>query len=152
LAFFLSRKATSSMLLIKYVRAAGANLVFCISWTILLVILHCIPGTSLPKADFFDFKFFDKFVHFALFGSFVFFWSIHQMNRPGATMPLRSTLKRIILIGCLMGIVLEWVQGNYIPKRSFELGDLLVDVAGSFTVAYLQNKYGVRLGLFDSKK
>lgn len=132
----------------KYIRAVGSNLFVCAGWTVLLVVLHCIPGNSIPKSDFFEFKFLDKFLHFAMFGSFIFFWTIYQMNRPTASLSLKGALLRIIIIGVGLGLLLEWIQGSFIPLRSFETGDLLVDAAGLLAVAYLLWKYGARTGLF----
>lgn len=134
----------------RYLKIVGASRYGAIFWTILLVVLHCIPGNSLPQADIFEFLSFDKWVHFGLFAVFVFFWGVYLMNLP---VPKQGPSVVLLLISCiaiLMGVFLEWVQRNFIPLRAFEVTDMLSDAAGAITAAILLSRYGKRTGLFPA--
>jgi VanZ family protein len=134
--------------LFRYLKIVGSSRYGAIFWTILLVVLHCIPGSSIPKADIFEFLSFDKWVHFSLFAVFVFFWAVNRMNQPAPRQEASAVLILFACIAILMGVFLEWVQRNFIPLRAFEVTDMLSDAAGAITAAILLGVYGKRTGLF----
>ncbi len=42
----------------------------------------------------------------------------------------------ILICGIFYGIIMEFVQKNWVPNRSFEIGDIIADTIGCF-IAYL---------------
>ena len=89
----------------------------------------------LPEEKGFDIVGFDKFVHFTLFGVFVYCWCFYFYSKE---MPIKRTLIIYFIIFLLaeaLGIGLEYVQKYYIPNRDFELGDIIADMMGA-GVAY----------------
>jgi VanZ like family len=103
-----------------------------IGWFIISIILLTIPGTAFPKEDWLDKIWFDKWVHIGMFSILTWLWCRywHLFKMPEAAATFR---KLFILIGliCLgYGIVMEFVQKNYIPHRSFDFGDIVADAVG----------------------
>lgn len=102
-----------------------------IAWTILIFILLALPGSMLPNENHLRIPDLDKYVHITLFGSFVFFWSYYfAYQKPRFPSP-RSRYLMILLIACLYGIAMEYVQKYFIPNRDFDLYDILADVIGA---------------------
>jgi len=112
-------------------------------WTILTIVLLCLPGEDVPVGGdvfFLSFLFslpnFDKFVHVVLFGGITYFWGMHYAFRPG----VRDWRKVCILLAGLsiaLGIVLEFVQLYCIPDRSFDGFDIVADSGGAIIAALL---------------
>ncbi len=106
-----------------------------ILWTILIQILLCLPGSALPSEDAFNIPNIDKYVHTILFGGFVLWWCLYA-NRQAYTIRKRAALFFLIyLAACFNGILLEYIQRDYIPNRSFDQGDIIVDVL-SASISY----------------
>jgi hypothetical protein len=102
-----------------------------ILWTSMIIILLCLPGSMLPEEKGFDIVGFDKFVHFTLFGVFVYLWCFYFYSKE---MPIKKTLIIYFIVFLLaeaLGIGLEYVQKYYIPNRDFELGDIIADMMGA---------------------
>lgn len=108
-----------------------------VSWTLITIILLCLPGSTIPgDGTIFNIPHFDKVVHVILFGGIVFFWGSYYAFRFPA---IQGWQKRVIVLAVLstgLGIVLEYVQFYYIPQRSFDKGDILADAAGAI-IAWL---------------
>jgi hypothetical protein len=103
---------------------------FPLSWTILIVILLCLPGTMVPGTGLFAIRNFDKIVHIILFGLNVLFWGWHFETNE-RTNRLRFLFFGTTLLTILLGITLEYVQLYFIPNRSFDVGDIVADGVGS---------------------
>lgn len=102
-----------------------------IAWTLMIIVLLCIPGTMLPSEEGFSIPNFDKVVHITLFGGFVFLWGFYFNSRKYS---LRKTLILFFiayLFSNALGISLEFVQKCCIPFRDFSLGDIIADMAGA---------------------
>ena len=105
---------------------------FPIGWTVLTIVLLCLPGSAIPGGgSFFNIPHFDKIVHVALFAGIVLCWGGYYAFRPGRVpgWPQLVILWAILSTG--LGIVLEYVQFYYIPQRSFDRGDIVADAAGA---------------------
>ena len=99
-----------------------------LAWTILIQVLLCLPGSAIPDEGAFSIPNLDKYVHIILFGSFVAFWCSYA-NKPTYPARKRAVLFFVIfLAACINGILLEYVQKYYIPNRSFDQGDIIVDI------------------------
>lgn len=93
--------------------------------------LLTLPGSVFPKDNWLDLVWFDKWVHIGMFAIMAFFlcWGTYK----NAVSPKKLLLYFILSgVACLAyGIVMEFVQKNYIPNRSFDVGDIIADGAGS---------------------
>ena len=99
-----------------------------LGWLVITTVLLCIPGSALPKQNWFNKIWLDKWVHIGLFGIMVLLWcwavSLRQKKR------LRYFIQ-ITFYVFLYGIVMEFIQKYFIPNRSFDLGDIGADLIGS---------------------
>jgi hypothetical protein len=103
-------------------------------WTILTIVLLCIPGSDFPSDGTFGFQVdgLDKVVHVILFGGIVLFWGFY-IKRSANPRKQREILL-IVLSTITLGIVLEFVQLYFIPDRSFDKWDIVADSAGAIVI------------------
>jgi VanZ family protein len=104
-----------------------------IVWTILIQVLLCLPGSAIPSKGIFSTPQIDKFVHIILFGGFTWLWSYWLYRRGADNLVLLFFI--IYIIAAADGIVLEFVQRDYIPNRSFDPVDIIADMSGA-SIAY----------------
>jgi VanZ family protein len=109
-----------------------SSIVFAVIWFLLVTTLLCIPGTRLPKITWQDKIWLDKWVHIFLFMILVILWSKAYSHTKNTHIDGRKILFKIMVVGCLYGILMEIVQKYFIPFRSFDLGDILADGIGCF--------------------
>lgn len=107
-----------------------------LSWTLLTIILLCLPGSVIPGAGIFilqEQQGLDKIVHFLLFGGIVLFWGLSLRKAyPQVRHFLIATLAALFSIA--LGIMLEYVQRYFISNRTFDTRDVLADAAGAVTM------------------
>jgi VanZ family protein len=96
-----------------------------IIYFIFISVLFFLPGTSFPERDWMMTIDFDKFVHFCIFSGLVFLWrSAFDLKLP--------KFSTVIFLGALLyGFLVEVIQLNWIPNRSFDLLDVVADSLGS---------------------
>ncbi len=106
---------------------------FPIIWTLVILILLCLPGSMLPSEAGFKIPQFDKFVHICLFGGFVFLWNLHFSKKAGEDEQARllRLFFFIFILANAYGIGMEYVQKDYIPNRDFDLADIIADMIGA---------------------
>lgn len=102
-----------------------------VSWTLLTIILLCLPGATIPSAGIFAAKGIDKLVHVLLFGGIVFFWAFNLYACRGEKLKWRKTIAILAFLSIALGIVLEFLQLYCIPNRSFDGYDIIADSAGA---------------------
>lgn len=102
-----------------------------ICWVILSTILFTLPGTSLPTEDWLSKIWVDKWVHIGLFAIMAFLLCRGIYKRKITSGKYRYFIMCGILCLCY-GIIIEFVQKYFIPFRSFEIVDILMDGVGSF--------------------
>lgn len=120
----------------EFIRKISAKKAIPISWTMLTIILLCIPGSVLPGLGLFGIKYLDKIAHIILFGGIVLLWSGYYSR--GAVFQKEIFVSgTITLLSIGLGIALEYIQVNFIPNRSFDTGDILANAAGSIAVYLL---------------
>ena len=73
----------------------------------------------------------DKLVHIILFGTFVALWSFYFYRRQKSPNTLKAIYFGIYVFACFNGALMEFIQRDYIPGRSFDLGDIIADMAGA---------------------
>jgi VanZ family protein len=93
-------------------------------------ILFCLPGDKFPEKRWFEKIFLDKWVHVGLFAVLVLLWSLPMLHRIKIKSRLQSVLIWISLTFILYGIVIEIIQGRYIPNRTFDIDDMVADAIG----------------------
>jgi VanZ family protein len=100
-------------------------------WTITIFILLALPGNMLPNENHLAIPNLDKYVHIILFGSFVFLWSFYYASKEEKrNYPFRKSVL-ILIIACLYGTAMEYVQKYFIPNRDFDIYDITADVVGA---------------------
>jgi len=104
-------------------------------WMVFISVLFCLPGSSLPKADWLSKIYFDKWVHIGFFIVLVLLWSWYlELERT-------RTYFIIILTAVLYGFIIELVQHYLILNRSFDLGDLAADTLGALFGIFIWDRY-----------
>lgn len=112
-----------------------------IGWFILVTFLLVLPGNDLPKNPFLTLIHFDKWVHIGLFGflNFLVIWGFMRRDIFSVKVFIYSTAVCI-----LYGIIMEFVQKYIAIERSFDITDILADIAGAvagyFVATYVKRK------------
>ena len=102
-----------------------------IAWFFVVLILICLPGDDLPKADdWMSAVYFDKWVHIGLFSILAFLFmlplgksEINQQNK-------FILIFKIAISVSIWGLTTEFIQKFFIPGRSFDLLDWVADSVG----------------------
>ena len=103
-----------------------------IGWFITSVVLLTLPGTAFPQEDWLDKIWFDKWVHIGMFALLVILWCLAMWSLK-KDIPFRSLLRVFWIVAITFlgyGIIMEFVQKNFIPYRSFDIGDIVADAVG----------------------
>jgi VanZ family protein len=100
-------------------------------WTIFIFILLSLPGSMLPNEEHLAIPNLDKYVHVILFGSFVFLWSFYYGVKKEKVKNPGQRYVFILVIACLYGIAMEYIQKYFIPNRDFDIFDITADIAGA---------------------
>ena len=100
-------------------------------WTIIIFILLALPGNMLPNESHLAIPNLDKYVHIILFGSFVFLWSFYYSAKPGNKNNSSGIQLVILIVACLYGTAMEYVQKYFIPNRDFDIYDIAADIVGA---------------------
>ncbi|WP_241237945.1 VanZ family protein [Pseudoflavitalea rhizosphaerae] len=101
-----------------------------IAWTFTILVLLCIPGSSIPDLDGPVIPHFDKLVHFLLFAVFSGLWNIYLSCKKYSTERLKKGFWLVFLSAVFYGALLEVIQYYLVPDRSFDPGDIAADAAG----------------------
>ena len=122
-----------------------SNLILPIGWSILTVVLLILPGSAFPGKGFFSIEipFFDKIIHLILFGVLVGLWCQYYFSKSESVLNLPFKIIMISLMAIALGIIMEFVQRNFVANRSFDIGDIAANttsavLCGSFY--YLRSK------------
>lgn len=109
-----------------------------IIWFMFVTVLFLIPGSEFPDEDWFETIYLDKLVHIAFIFLLVYLFYL----------PLKKSktdwLLLIAAIGIIYGISIEFIQKYFVRGRSFELADIICDVAGcciAYFIGKRQQKY-----------
>jgi hypothetical protein len=109
-----------------------------IGWTIITIVLLCLPGSSIPGEGFvFNIPNLDKIVHVILFGGIVLFWGGHYAFRPERSQGWQKLVILLAILSAGLGVVLEYVQFYFIPQRSFDTYDIVADTSGALAAMLL---------------
>lgn len=97
-----------------------------IAWTISLI-LFSLPGSAFPSSGWMQWIHFDKIIHIGLFAGLFIAWAYPCIDK-------KNSNYRFLLIWTLLvvyGILVEFMQDNWIVNRSFELMDWVADIIGT---------------------
>ena len=98
-------------------------------------ILLCLPGNNFPSNGLFNIPDLDKVIHVVLFGALVGFWCYYFYGKKISQEKLKRIFFIIFLLATINGILIEYIQFNFIPFRSFDEGDIIADIIAT-SVAY----------------
>jgi len=111
---------------------------------IISAILLTLPGSAFPTESWMDGIHFDKFVHVGMFAGLTFLlcWGLYcraadwgKVSGERVTGISSARLWRLFIYAAIAslayGIIMEYVQRDFIPNRSFDSGDILADAGGS---------------------
>ena len=115
--------------------------IFPLAWTLLIIILLCIPGSYVPGNGLFGIPNLDKVVHVFLFGFNVLFWGFYYWSRQFAKPRMKKIVIVITVLTIILGIAMEYVQLNFVPNRSFDGGDIIADIVGAVIGAAWMMRY-----------
>jgi len=93
-------------------------------------VLFCLPGSEFPEEDWFAKIFLDKWVHIGLFAVLVSLWCLPLFYRIESRSRLFNFFIWISIAFVVYGIVIEFIQGNFIPNRTFGIDDIVADAIG----------------------
>lgn len=91
---------------------------------VVVTVLLVLPGKEFPQESWFEKIYLDKLVHI-----FLFFVLVQLFYQPVSPAPAK--LFAIACIAICYGVAMEFIQGYWIPDRSFELADIFSDAAGA---------------------
>jgi len=113
-------------------------------WLVVVTTLLSLPGTAFPTRNWFSFLWVDKWVHIGLFATLVALicYGLTAKARP------RNQMLRLFLIVCVgctcYGILLEFVQDAFIPRRTFDVWDIAANTAGSISGLLVATRFFLR--------
>lgn len=104
----------------------------------LITLLLCIPGTKLPKVQWHDKIFLDKWIHFFLFLVLVFLWCRTY------TIKTKKKFLLVTVLCIVYGIAMELVQQYFIPFRFFDLRDMIANSLGAIAGYFISARRLIR--------
>ena len=111
-------------------KSFGSPFLPAILWLLISIILLTLPGNAVPKEDWLDKIWFDKWVHIGMFFIMVFLWLRALLTNKKKDRK-KTTLILLLIAALLYGYGMELVQQYFIENRSFDWGDVAADAAGS---------------------
>lgn len=107
------------------------NFLPAIIWFFAILYMMCLPGSDIPKVEWLNKIYFDKWVHIGVFTllGLLFCWPFYHSNF-NRKERLRYFIKIAIAIS-VWGLAIEFIQKFWIPGRGFELTDWAADSLGA---------------------
>lgn len=102
-----------------------------LSWAFMILVLLCLPGSTIARLEGPKIPHLDKYVHFLLFAGLVALWNFYLICKNYSTERLYKGYRLVLFSAVIYGVVLEVVQYCFIPDRSFDLADIVADSAGA---------------------
>ncbi|MFN2458076.1 MAG: VanZ family protein [Chitinophagaceae bacterium] len=105
-----------------------------LGYFLFITILFFLPGSAFPDNDWLDKIWFDKWVHIGIFALLILIW-LWTFDF------LRGEIVMFLLFAAVYGLIVEIMQHQFIPNRSFDIGDWAADIAGSLIGLAVYNRY-----------
>jgi hypothetical protein len=121
--------------MIAFFRKLTSSVFIPVTWTLLTIILLCLPGSAFPSKGLFDLDIphLDKVIHVILFGGVTLFWCLYFLHKNSSHKGWRFIVLTVALSAIALGICMEYVQFNYIPNRAFDAGDIVANSLSAIT-------------------
>ncbi|HMG89861.1 MAG TPA: VanZ family protein [Chryseolinea sp.] len=103
-------------------------------------VLFCLPGDEFPEKSWFDKIYLDKWVHVGLFAVLVLLWSLPLLHKIKIHSRLQKALVWTAVAFVVYGIIIELIQGRFIPHRTFGVDDMVADAIGCGLGFFLANR------------
>jgi hypothetical protein len=123
----------------NYSLKVPSNLFFPLVWLVIVTVLFLLPGSAIPKLNWLDKIWFDKWVHLGIFIITVLVWVYSLV--PRSARPISQLGWLVALSALLYGIGIELIQHYFIKNRSFDTGDIIADAAGCAIGLVLSRRY-----------
>ena len=114
--------------------SARMRLLAALIYLFFISVLFFLPGSVLPEENWLSKIYFDKWVHIGLFAVLLVLWL--WVLDPG-----KIGVRRLLLAAAAYGIVVELIQYQFIPNRSFDMFDWVADMTGSFAGIWFWGRY-----------
>lgn len=101
-------------------------------WLIFTIVLLILPGSAFPEETPLPELPIDKLIHIVLFFLLVWFFCRGMGLKNNNLSKTQKNGFLIFIAASLLGLLLEFVQKEYIPNRAFEIADVYADTAGAF--------------------
>jgi VanZ family protein len=101
------------------------------AWTLMILVLLCLPGSTIADLEGPKIPHLDKYVHFLLFAAFSGLWNIYLICKRKSPERIKKGYLLVFFSAVLYGALLEVIQYYFVPERSFDMGDIAADAAGS---------------------
>lgn len=102
-------------------------------WFIISFILLTLPGSAIPKENWLDKIWADKWVHIVMFGLLTFLWCRVGVSLDKKKKSLHSFFAVVAILSAAYGIGMEFVQKYCVSNRSFDIGDIIADSVGALS-------------------
>ena len=90
-----------------------------------------MPGSQIPHEDWFDTLQVDKWVHISLFFVLCFLF-MFPIKKTGIPHNIQLPWFLLIAVSAIAyGIIIEFVQRDFVVNRSFDIWDIAADSVGS---------------------
>ena len=110
-------------------------------WFVITTFLLVIPGADIPKANFLDEIYFDKWVHIGLFAGLTFLTAYPFISKQVAS---KKLLIKICTSFIIYGVLMEFVQKFWASERTFDGWDMLADATGCCAGFLVSNSWRLR--------
>ena len=121
--------------MIALFRRLTSSIIIPLSWTLLVVILLCLPGSAFPGGGIFSISHLDKLIHATLFGGTTLFWCLYYAPKIDAVRKWRFVVVSIAMFTIAFGICMEYTQHYFVSNRAFDLEDIVANSVGILAVA-----------------
>jgi VanZ family protein len=115
-----------------------------IAWFFIVLVLTCLPGKDIPKIDWLDKIYFDKWVHIGMFGGLVFLFCWPFYKSEFSSQQRIYYFIKIAIATSIWGLTIEFIQKYFIVGRSFDLLDWAADSFGALLAFLFCKKMFIR--------
>ncbi len=111
-----------------------------IIWTFIVVVVCIIPGNEIPSPPILNLPHLDKLVHGGLYFVLTFL-AIHSFSKQEWINKLKqSPFLFAFIYAVSLGIIIEFIQANFIPNRNGDIFDALANTTGSLLAVFVVKK------------
>lgn len=96
-------------------------------WALAILWMCTLPPSKIPKYPFLANIPVDKAVHLFLFAGMAFLLAwIYHFSYTGTIVA--------IIVSCIYGLIIEWIQWKFVAGRSAEIADFVADAIGALSL------------------